>query len=53
MITLKIDHFLRQYAYCPNKERKLFAIVLEELAHEAKKGDILLIDDNGKLQIQR
>ena len=53
MLTLKIDHFDTQYAYCTNKEKKLFAIVLEELPHEAKKGDILLIDDNGKLQIQR
>ena len=53
MTTLKIDHFDTQYAYCTDREKKLFAIALDELPHEAKKGDILLIDDDGKLQIQR
>ncbi len=52
MRTLKIDSFDKGFAICTDKEKSYFAIELGELPKGVKKGDIIEIDDNGKMKIK-
>ncbi len=51
MKNLKIDNFENEFAICSDGEKALFAIRRDELPTAAKKGDVILIDDDGKITI--
>lgn len=51
MKTLIIDRFENGYAICEDKDKSFFGIELSELPKGAKSGDVLDIDDNGKIKI--
>lgn len=51
MKTLIIDRFENGYAICEDKDKSFFGIELSELPQGAKSGDVLDIDDNGKIKI--
>ncbi|MGN0551518.1 MAG: DUF3006 domain-containing protein [Acutalibacteraceae bacterium] len=52
MQSIKVDRTDLQYAIGTDKEKKYFAIELSELPKPVKKGDIILIDDNGKITVK-
>lgn len=51
MKRMTIDRFDGIYAICEDKDKAFFAIELGELPKGAKAGDVLLITDEGTLQI--
>lgn len=53
MKSLKIDNFEREFAICSDKEKSYFAIEQKELPKGAKKGDIIIIDDDGKITLKK
>lgn len=52
MKSLKIENFEREFAICADKEKSFFAIEQKELPSGAKKGDIIIIDDEGKITLK-
>ena len=52
MKTLKINSFEGKYAICTDKDKSYFAIERGELPSGAKKGDIILIDENGDITVK-
>lgn len=52
MKSLKIENFEREFAICADKEKSFFAIEQKELPSGAKKGDIIFIDDDGKITLK-
>lgn len=53
MKSLKIDNFEREFAICTDKDKSFFAIELKELPSGTKKGDIIIIDDEGKISVKK
>ncbi len=53
MRKMTIDRFDGIYAICEDKDKNFFAIELGELPQGAKAGDVLLITDDGTLEIDR
>lgn len=53
MKSLKIESFEREFAICADKEKAFFAIEQTELPSGAKKGDIILIDDDGRITLKK
>lgn len=51
MKRITIDRFEGIYAICEDKDKAFFAIELSELPKGAKSGDVLLITDEGTLEI--
>ncbi|MCF2651804.1 DUF3006 domain-containing protein [Anaeromassilibacillus senegalensis] len=51
MKRITIDRFDGIYAICEDKDKAFFAIELSELPKGAKSGDVLLITDEGTLEI--
>ncbi|MGN0479256.1 MAG: DUF3006 domain-containing protein [Hominenteromicrobium sp.] len=51
MKRMIIDRFDGIYAICEDKDKAFFAIEIGELPKGAKAGDVLLITDEGLLQI--
>ena len=51
MKRITIDRFDGIYAICEDKDKVCFAIELSELPKGAKSGDVLLITDEGTLEI--
>ena len=51
MKTLIIDRFENGYAICEDRNKSFFGIELSELPKGVKSGDVLDIDDNGKIKI--
>lgn len=51
MKRITIDRFDGIYAICEDKDKAFFAIELSELPKGAKAGDVLLITDEGTLEI--
>lgn len=51
MKRITIDRFDGIYAICEDKDKAFFAIELSELPKGAKAGDVLLIKDEGTLEI--
>ncbi|MCI5651318.1 MAG: DUF3006 domain-containing protein [Ruminococcus bromii] len=51
MKRITIDRFDGIYAICEDKDKVFFAIELSELPKGAKSGDVLLITDEGTLEI--
>lgn len=52
MKSLKIENFERGFAICADREKNFFAIEVKELPQTAKKGDIIIIDDDGKITLK-
>lgn len=52
MKSLKIENFERGFAICADREKNFFAIEVKELPQTAKKGDIIIIDDEGKIALK-
>ncbi len=52
MKTLKINSFEGKYAICTDKDKSYFAIERGELPSGVKKGDIILIDENGDITVK-
>ncbi|MCQ4022173.1 MULTISPECIES: DUF3006 domain-containing protein [unclassified Ruminococcus] len=53
MKSLKIENFEREFAICADKDKSYFAIEQNELPSCVKKGDIILIDDEGKITLKK
>ena len=51
MKRITIDRFDGIYAICEDKDKAFFALELSELPKGAKSGDVLLITDEGTLEI--
>lgn len=51
MKRITIDRFDGIYAICEDKDKAFFAIELSDLPKGAKSGDVLLITDEGTLEI--
>ena len=51
MKRITIDRFDGIYAICEDKDKAFFAVELSELPKGAKSGDVLLITDEGTLEI--
>ena len=53
MKTLIIERFENNFAICEDKDKCFFAIDLTELPKDAKAGDVLDIDDNGNIKVNK
>lgn len=53
MKTLIIERFENNFAICEDKDKCFFAIDLTELPKNAKAGDVLDIDDNGNIKVNK
>lgn len=53
MKTLIIERFENNFAICEDKDKCFFGIELSELPKDAKAGDVLDIDDNGNIKINK
>ena len=51
MKRITIDRFDGIYAICEDRDKAFFALELSELPKGAKSGDVLLITDEGTLEI--
>ena len=51
MKRITIDRFDGIYAICEDRDKAFFALELSELPKDAKSGDVLLITDEGTLEI--
>ncbi len=51
MKKLKVDRIDSMYVICIDKDKKFFALDVNEAPKNIKKGDKLTIDDNGKVEI--
>ncbi len=51
MKKLKVDRFDGTMVIFTDKEKKYFAIEKAEIPHELKKGDLVEIDDEGKITL--
>ncbi len=51
MKKLIIDRFDGIYYFCSDKEKKFFAIEAKEMPKEAKVGNTIQIDDDGKITV--
>ena len=51
MKRITIDRFDGIYAICEDRDKDFFALELSELPKGAKSGDVLLITDEGTLEI--
>lgn len=53
MKTLKVDRIDTQYVFCTDKDAKMYALDPKEVPNGVKSKDILVIDDNGTITLQR
>ena len=53
MKTLIIERFENNFAICEDKDKCFFAIDLTELPKNTKAGDVLDIDDNGNIKVNK
>lgn len=53
MKKIVIDRFDGIYAICADKDKNFFAIELGELPQGTKAGDVLVITDDGTLEIDQ
>ena len=53
MKQLIIDRYEGRYAICEDKEQRYFAIELSELPQEAGPGCVLVITEEGSLQVDQ
>ena len=53
MKSLKIENFEREFAICADRDKNFFAIEQKELPQSAKKGYIIIIDDDGKITLKK
>ncbi|MEE0059594.1 MAG: DUF3006 domain-containing protein [Acutalibacteraceae bacterium] len=53
MKTLIIERFENNFAICEDKDKCFFGIELTELPEGAKAGDVLDIDNNGNISINK
>ena len=53
MKTLIIERFENNFAICEDKDKCFFAIEIAELPDNAKAGDVLDIDNNGNIKINK
>lgn len=53
MKKIVIDRFDGIYAICADKDKSFFAIELGELPQGTKAGDVLVITDDGTLEIDQ
>lgn len=53
MKTLIIERFENNFAICEDKDKCFFGIELSELPKDVKAGDVLDIDDNGNININK
>lgn len=51
MKILSVDRIEGIYVICEDKNRKMFAVELQEMPEGVKKGDIIVIDDEGNITI--
>lgn len=53
MKTLIIERFENNFAICEDKDKNFFGIEQSELPKDAKAGDVLDIDNNGNIKINK
>lgn len=53
MKTLIIERFENSFAICEDKDKSFFAIEIAELPKGAKAGDVLDIDNDGNIKINK
>ncbi|MDP4119499.1 MAG: DUF3006 domain-containing protein [Bacillota bacterium] len=53
MKKLIFDRFENGFGICEDKEKRTFAIPLDEMPKEVKKGDVIEITDEGEISINQ
>lgn len=53
MRVLYVDRFEGIYCICEDENRKVFALPIDELPAQIKEGDIIKIDDEGSITVDK
>ncbi len=51
MKSLKVDKIENGYIICIDKDKKYFAISVDEVKNKVKKGDRITISDSGEIKL--
>ena len=51
MKSMKVDKIENGYVICIDKDKKFFAVTIEEVGEKVKKGDRIIISDSGEIKI--